>query len=117
MFLLNVPMLLQIGNRTFYCASGEAEIRRDGLDPWPAFSLGGGHALEVHVDCLGPVRNTVVSVDCVKKADSITSYVLTCGASFSTFPSLDFLSVFLVFSRCFGGYLAWIASTNSARPA
>lgn len=99
MFLLNVPMLLQIGNRTFYCASGEAEIGRDGLDPRPALAFGGGHALEVHVDCLGPVRQAAVGVDRVKIADGVTSYVLICGASFSTFPSFGFLSFFLVFSR------------------
>ena len=117
MFLLNVPMLLQIGNRTFYCASGEAEIGRDGLDPWPAFSLGGGHALEVHVDCLGPVWQAAIGIDRIKITDGVTPYVLMCGALFSAFPSMGFLSFFLVFSRCFGGYLAWIASTNSARPA
>ena len=72
-FSLDVAVRLQIGNGPLDRAFGEPKINCDSPDARPAFALGGGHALEVHVDCLGPVRNTVVSVDCVKKADSITS--------------------------------------------
>lgn len=78
-FLLDVPVSLQIGKGALNRAFGHAEIGRDGFDPRPAFALGGGHALEVHVDRLGPVRDAVVGIDRIKIADGVTSYVLTSG--------------------------------------
>ena len=83
-FLFDVPMPFQIGNSAFDSAFGETEIGRDGLDPRPAFTLGGRHALEVYIDRLGPVRQAVVGVDRIKIADLTTSYVLTCEAGISS---------------------------------
>lgn len=83
-FSLDVAMHLQIGNGALNRAFGETEIGRDGLDARPAFTPGGGHALEIHIDRLGPMRQAVVGVDRVKIADLITSYVLTCEAGISS---------------------------------
>ena len=81
--LLNIAMCLQIGESTLDRTFGEAEIRSDGLDPRPTFALGGRNAFEIHIDRLGPMRQAVVGIDRVKKADSTTSYVLTYEAGVS----------------------------------
>ena len=75
-FLLYVPVLLQIGDGAFDRALGKAEIKRDGLDSRPAFALGGRHTLEVHIDRLGAVRQAAIRIDGIKIADGATSYVL-----------------------------------------
>ena len=75
-FLLYIPMPFQIGDCAFDRALGKAEISGDSLDAGPAFALGGRHTLEVHIDRLGAVRQTVIRIDGIKIADGVTSYVL-----------------------------------------
>lgn len=101
-FSLDVAMRLQIGKGPLDRAFGESEIDRDGLDPRPAFSLGGGHAFEIHIDRFGPVRQAVVGVDRVKIADLTTSYVLTCEAGVSA--AVPASSPFLAPLIALGGY-------------
>ena len=103
-FFLDVPVPFQIGNGALDRAFGHAEIGRDGLDPRPAFTFGGGHALEVHVDRLGPMWQAVVGVDRVKITDLTTSYVLTCEAGVSVAGSAS--SLFLAPLLIRGGYFA-----------
>ena len=103
-FSLDVAMHLQIGKSPLDSAFGHAEIDRDSLDPRPTFSLGGGHALEIHINRLGPMRQTVVGVDGVKIADPTTSYVLTCEAGVSVAGSAS--SLFLAPLLILGGYFA-----------
>ena len=103
-FLLNVPVPFQICKGALDRAFGKAEIDRDSLDARPAFSLGGGHAFEVHIDRLGPMRQAVVGVDRVKIADLTTSYVLTCEAGVSVAVSAS--SLFLAPLLILGGYFA-----------
>lgn len=103
-FLFYVPMPLQIANGALDRAPGKTEIDRDGLDARPAFPLGGGHAFEVHIDRLGPVRQAVVRVDGVKIADPITSYVLTCEAGVSAAAPTS--SLFFAPLLTLGGYFA-----------
>lgn len=114
-FLLDVPVPFQIGKSPLDRAFGHAEIGRDGLDSWPAFALGGGHAFEVHIDRLGSMRQAVVGVDGIKKADLTTSYVLTCEAGVSA--AVPASSLFFAPLLTLGGYFTWIAATSSSRPA
>lgn len=116
-FLFDVPVLLQIADRTLDRALGETEIDRDGLDPRPTFAFGRGHALEVHVDGLRPVRQAVVGVNRIKIADGLTSYVLMWVVSASGFGSFPLSAGFLPVFRCFTGYFSRIASMSSSRPA
>lgn len=101
-FSLDVAMHLQIGKSPLDRAIGESEIDRDGLDPRPAFSLGGRHAFEIHIDRFGPVRQAVVGVDRVKIADLTTSYVLTCEAGVSA--AVPASSPFFAPLLALGGY-------------
>ena len=116
-FLFDVPVFLQIADRALDRALGETEIDRDGLDPRPAFAFGRGHALEVHVDGLRPVRQAVVGVNRIKIADGLTSYVLMWVVSASGFGSFPLSAGFLPVFRCFTGYFSRIASMSSSRPA
>ena len=102
-FLLYVPVLHQIGNRTLDRAFGKAEIGGNSLYARPAFALGGGHALEVHIDGFRPVRQAVVSVDSIKIANGVTSYVLMCVVGLSA--ALAVSSLFFV-PPLFLGYFA-----------
>lgn len=103
-FLFNVPVPLEIGKGALDRAFGHAEIGRNGLDPRPAFALGGRHALEIHIDRFSPMRQAVVGVDGVKIADPTTSYVLTCEADVSVAGSAS--SLFLAPLLILGGYFA-----------
>lgn len=77
---LKVAVLLQILDGALDSGAGEAEVIGDALDPRPALALGRGHALEVYIDRLGPVRQAVVSVDGIEVADAITPLCLDTGA-------------------------------------
>ena len=75
--IFEVAVFLQIGYGSLDRAFRQPKIGRDGLDPRPAFDLGGGHALEIHIDRFGSVWQAVVGIDGFKIADLTTPYVLT----------------------------------------
>lgn len=106
-------MLFQISKGTLDGGAGEAKVGRNGVDPRPAFPFGRGHTFEVHVYCLGTVRQPVIGIDGIKIADPTTSYVLTWGAAVFgiDFAALSSLVVFL------HGYFSIIARISSSRPA
>lgn len=93
-FFLDIPVHLQIGDRAFHRAPGEAKISGNGFDPKPAFTLGGRHAFKVHVDGFCPVRQAGVGIDCVKITDGITSSRFDMRSIVFCFPFIGFLIVF-----------------------
>ena len=101
-FFLYIAVRLQIGNGPLDRAFGEPKTNCDSLDARPAFSLGGRHAFEVHIDRLGTMRQAVVGVDGVKIADLTTSYVLTCEAGVSA--AVPASSLFFAPLLALGGY-------------
>ncbi len=47
---LQITVLLQIGEGSFYRGAGELQVGGNGLDPRPALPLGIGAVTEVHID-------------------------------------------------------------------
>ena len=94
-----IAVLFQIGQRPLDGGAGEGQIGGDGVDPGPAYALGGGAALEVHIHRLGPVGQGTVTVDAVK----IAHQTLMCSLPL-----------------CPRGVLCWASAMlriSSARPA
>ena len=72
-----VPLLLceisfggQLVQGALDCGAGELQVGGDGAYPRPAFALGVGAVLEVHINGHGPVGNVRIGVDSSEVAHS-----------------------------------------------